>query len=151
MRLRLLSADDIDRSLSINEAIEVIAQAFAFFSFGKAILPMRESIEMPLRTTLFMPAYLKTGALALKGGLRISGEFQGRTSHCKRPCDRSGFPDRPASGSSGRSQADGPANRVRAVAAIRSLEEIRIYTPSGVSARRLAERLKRSVLLSMSG
>jgi ornithine cyclodeaminase len=66
MRLRLLSADEIDLSLSMNEAIEVISQAFALFSSGQVILPMRETIEMPLGTSLFMPAYLETGALALK-------------------------------------------------------------------------------------
>ena len=64
--MRLISAEDIDQSISMNDAIEVIAQAFALFSSGHAVLPMRESIEMPLGTTLFMPAYLKTGAFALK-------------------------------------------------------------------------------------
>jgi ornithine cyclodeaminase/alanine dehydrogenase-like protein (mu-crystallin family) len=66
MKLRLLTGDDIDRSLSMDDAIDAIAQAFSVFSSGQSIHAVRGSIEMPLGTTLFMPAYLRNGALALK-------------------------------------------------------------------------------------
>jgi ornithine cyclodeaminase/alanine dehydrogenase-like protein (mu-crystallin family) len=111
MRLRLLSADEIDLSLSMNEAIEVISQAFALFSSGQVILPMRETIEMPLGTSLFMPAYLETGALALKMVSVFPKNSQVGASNGERPGDRFGFPDRPAASPSRWPQADGLAHR----------------------------------------
>jgi ornithine cyclodeaminase len=172
MKLRLLSADDIDRSLSMNESIEAIAQAFSLFSSGQAVLPMRGCIEMPLGTSLFMPAYLKTGALALKvvsvfpenskvglptvNALVIALDsrtgqplalLDGRRLTALRTGAASGVATRLLSRKDARVLAlfgaGGQAwDQARAVAAVRSLEEIRIYTPSGVSARRLAKRLK---------
>ncbi|MCX6668601.1 MAG: hypothetical protein NTV25_02175 [Methanothrix sp.] len=172
MRLRQLSADDIDRSLSMAEAIEAIAQAFALFSSGQAVVPMRESIEMPLGTTLFMPAYLKTGALAFKvvsvfpenakaglptvNALLIALDSQtgqplalldGRRLTALRTAAASGAATRVLARRDAHVLAlfgaGGQAwDQARAVATVRPLQEIRIYTPSGVSAGHLAERLK---------
>jgi len=173
MRLSILPADDVDRSLSMNEAIETIAQAFALFSSGQAVLPQRGCIAMPLGTSLFMPAYLKTGALALKvvsvfpensnvglptvNALIIALDsgtglplalLDGRRLTALRTAAASGVATRLLSRKDARVLAlfgaGGQAwDQARAVVSVRSLEEIRIYTPSGISARHLAERLMR--------
>jgi len=67
MRLRILSEKDFEKSYSMREAIEVIANAYAMLSLGNVAVPQRIKIETSKGLTLFMPAYLyKTGALAVK-------------------------------------------------------------------------------------
>ena len=58
--LRFLSADDVRKSLSMNEAIELMREAFVELSTGKAVVPERMSMSIVQDNgqALFMPAYL---------------------------------------------------------------------------------------------
>jgi ornithine cyclodeaminase/alanine dehydrogenase-like protein (mu-crystallin family) len=67
--MRLISRKDVENSLPMRAAVEVMRQAFIELSSGTAIVPPRIhlSIEKRLGTTLVMPAYLsETDALASK-------------------------------------------------------------------------------------
>ena len=67
MKLRILSAKDIDRAITMAEAIEANAQAFMALSSGQALSPLRMHLDSPGGTTLVKPAYLQdSGALACK-------------------------------------------------------------------------------------
>ena len=67
MKLRILSAEDIDKSITMAEAIEVNARAYVSISSNDAVLPQRIPISTEKGTTLFMPAYVKTSkAMAVK-------------------------------------------------------------------------------------
>lgn len=58
--MRHITADEIERTLTMPEAIRAVKEAFIQLSSGRANVPARTSIELPeLRTTaLVMPAYL---------------------------------------------------------------------------------------------
>jgi alanine dehydrogenase len=67
--MRIISRKDVENSLTMHEAIEVVRQAFIELSNGTATVPPRIhlSIEKENATTLVMPAYLsETNALACK-------------------------------------------------------------------------------------
>ena len=67
--MRIISRKDVENSLSMHEAIEVVRQAFIELSNGTANVPPRIhlSVEKHHSTTLIMPAYLsETDALACK-------------------------------------------------------------------------------------
>ena len=67
--MRIISRKDVENSLSMHEAIEVVRQAFIELSNGTANVPPRIhlSVEKNSGTTLVMPAYLgETDALACK-------------------------------------------------------------------------------------
>ena len=69
MRLRLLSADDVRRSLPMADAIQAMKDAFRQFSSGQAEVPLRSRLEVAESggVALFMPAYLRgTRDLAVK-------------------------------------------------------------------------------------
>ncbi|MBI4495490.1 MAG: ornithine cyclodeaminase family protein [Deltaproteobacteria bacterium] len=69
MRIRLFGADEIRRSLSMAEAIEVVKEAFVQLSLGKAQSPVRTSLDLRERgeVALIMPSYLeRTRALGAK-------------------------------------------------------------------------------------
>lgn len=69
MQIRILSADDVHKSLSMTDAIEGMKTAFAQLSSGSAVVPLRTRLETenPRGTILIMPAYLpETGGLATK-------------------------------------------------------------------------------------
>ena len=67
MKILLLTAADIDQSLTMAEAVKVNAEAYAQFSSGQAVTPQRIPIETPRGISLFKPAYLESsGTLALK-------------------------------------------------------------------------------------
>jgi len=59
MRIRVLSAGDVEAALPMPEAIEVMASAFAQFSAGKALSPLRSRLNTERGVTLLMPAYLQ--------------------------------------------------------------------------------------------
>jgi ornithine cyclodeaminase/alanine dehydrogenase-like protein (mu-crystallin family) len=63
--LRFFSSADIERSVSMPEAIRAVKEAFIQLSAGQALVPHRTSLELPeLRTTaLVMPAYLPAAKL----------------------------------------------------------------------------------------
>lgn len=67
--MRLLNRLDVQQSLPMREAIELVKQAFIELSTGNACSPMRTAIPQPNHDglTLFMPSYLSgADALAVK-------------------------------------------------------------------------------------
>jgi alanine dehydrogenase len=60
MKIKILSRDDVVRSVNMAEAIEAVKKAFIQLSSGKAEIPLRTQIPVKKRSgiTLFMPAYL---------------------------------------------------------------------------------------------
>jgi alanine dehydrogenase len=69
MRLRILSADDVRRAVTMAEAIEAVREAYVQLSTGQAVVPLRTPVRVEKRDaiTLFMPAYLAgSDALAAK-------------------------------------------------------------------------------------
>lgn len=67
--MRLLSRCDVQRALSMRDAIEIVKQAFIELSTGRADIPLRTALPQPEHEglTLFMPGYLSdSGALAVK-------------------------------------------------------------------------------------
>jgi ornithine cyclodeaminase/alanine dehydrogenase-like protein (mu-crystallin family) len=67
--MRILSRADVQKAITMPEAIAIVKDAFAQLSNKQATVPLRVPIEIPKHsgTTLFMPAYLaRTDALALK-------------------------------------------------------------------------------------
>jgi ornithine cyclodeaminase len=69
MRIKIFTARDIDQALSMNEALEVVKDAFVQLSLKKAQSPVRTSLNLkePGEAALVMPAYLEeSGALGAK-------------------------------------------------------------------------------------
>jgi len=69
MRLKVFTARDIERALSMGEAVEVVKDAFVQLSLKKAQSPVRTSLNLkePGGAALVMPAYLgESGALGAK-------------------------------------------------------------------------------------
>src|SRR5574337_488084 len=67
--MRILSRSDVQRALSMKDAIAMVRDAFAQLSSAQATVPLRVSVPIQKRdgVTLFMPAYLHTNdALAVK-------------------------------------------------------------------------------------
>lgn len=67
--MRLLTRSDVQRALSMREAVEIVKRAFAELSTGNADSPLRAVIAQPNHdgVTLLMPAYLsQSDALAVK-------------------------------------------------------------------------------------
>jgi alanine dehydrogenase len=61
MRLRLLTAADVERALDADELVEALADAFARLSSGGASMPQRVAVEVPERhgAVLLMGAHLE--------------------------------------------------------------------------------------------
>ena len=68
MELTLLSADDIRTALPMADAIEAMKDAFAAFSGGRAVVPLRPVIPVPPAegVMLVKPAYVEGGGLGAK-------------------------------------------------------------------------------------
>jgi len=60
MRIKILSHKDIQKTVTMSQAIESIKQAFISLSRGDAVLPLRTQVPVQDEggTTLLMPAYL---------------------------------------------------------------------------------------------
>lgn len=60
MKLRVLSKQDVQQAVPMREAIEIVKDAFAQLSAGKAVVPLRTQlpVERHAGVALFMPAYL---------------------------------------------------------------------------------------------
>lgn len=58
MKIRILSATDVQAAITMTEAIEAMRDAFAALSSGKATVPLRVALEMDDGVSLFMPAHL---------------------------------------------------------------------------------------------
>jgi ornithine cyclodeaminase/alanine dehydrogenase-like protein (mu-crystallin family) len=69
LTMLLLTRSDIQKSISIKEAIQVVKYAFAAYSSGKVTIPVRTQIKIPQEDgiILYMPGYIEdSGALGLK-------------------------------------------------------------------------------------
>ena len=69
--MHILTAEDIRKSLPMNETIEAMKRAYAALSDGKAEVPLRTRLSVPPQeaVSLFMPAYVQAqggDALAVK-------------------------------------------------------------------------------------
>ena len=67
--MRILSRADVQKAITMREAIEIVRDAFAQLSNKEATVPLRVPVNLPKHAgvTLFMPAYLaRTDALAVK-------------------------------------------------------------------------------------
>ncbi len=67
--MRLLSRSDVQKAITMREAIDVVRDAFTQLSSDQATVPLRVPIDIPKHagTTFFMPAYLAASdALAVK-------------------------------------------------------------------------------------
>jgi ornithine cyclodeaminase len=58
MKIRILSAADVQAAITMPEAIEAMRDAFSALSSGKATVPLRVALEMKDGVSLFMPAHL---------------------------------------------------------------------------------------------
>src|SRR5262245_60955422 len=58
--MKLLTRSDIQQSISMREAVEVVKLAFGELSTGRADIPLRTALSLPKHdgVTLFMPGYL---------------------------------------------------------------------------------------------
>lgn len=67
MKVRILTAEDVNSALPMKEAIRAMKAAFGQFSSGKATVPLRSRLQTDKGVTLLMPAYLQeTRSLAVK-------------------------------------------------------------------------------------
>jgi ornithine cyclodeaminase/alanine dehydrogenase-like protein (mu-crystallin family) len=67
--MRLLTRSDVQRSISMREAVEAVKRAFVELSTGRADVPLRIALPQPKHdgVTLFMPGYLgDSESLAVK-------------------------------------------------------------------------------------
>ena len=58
MKLRVLSAADVQASIDMAEAIEAMRDAFSALSGGRATVPLRVALDTPHGVSLFMPAWI---------------------------------------------------------------------------------------------
>jgi ornithine cyclodeaminase len=78
MKLRIISRDEVKKAVSMAQAIETVKAAFAQLSKGRARVPIRTQLGVPLHdgVTLFMPAYLEqTDELGMKMVSVFSGNI----------------------------------------------------------------------------
>ncbi len=73
MEVRILSADDVRRALSMGAAVEGMKRAFAMLSAGQAVVPLRSHIDLPEHggTALFMPAFAPDASGETPGTLAV--------------------------------------------------------------------------------
>ena len=79
MKLHVISGDEVRRAVTMEQAIETVKAAFAQLSKGRASVPIRTSLGVPLHdgVTLFMPAYLEqTDELGMKMVSVFSGNIE---------------------------------------------------------------------------
>ena len=69
MKLLVVSEDEVRQAITMKQAIETLKSAFAELSKGRASVPIRTQVSVPVHdgVTLFMPAYLEeTDVLGMK-------------------------------------------------------------------------------------
>lgn len=79
VKIRMLSSEEIKKCLSMNEAIDVMREAFIQLSSGKAVVPQRIHTEMSEHNSLalFMPVYLPNKNLT---GIKVVSVANGNKS-----------------------------------------------------------------------
>jgi len=79
MKLRIISREEVKNAITMAQAIETVKAAFAQLSRGRARVPIRTQLGIPLHdgVTLFMPAYLEdTDELGMKMVSVFSGNIE---------------------------------------------------------------------------
>lgn len=79
MKLRIISRDEVKSAITMAQAIETVEAAFAQLSRGRARVPIRTQLGVPLHdgVTLFMPAYLEqSDQLGMKMVSVFSGNIE---------------------------------------------------------------------------
>ena len=79
MKLQIISREEVKSAISMAQAIETVKSAFAQLSRGRARVPIRTQLGIPLHdgVTLFMPAYLQeTDELGMKMVSVFSGNIE---------------------------------------------------------------------------
>jgi ornithine cyclodeaminase len=79
MKLQIISREEVKSAISMAQAIETVKSAFAQLSRGRARVPIRTQLGIPLHdgVTLFMPAYLEeTDELGMKMVSVFSGNIE---------------------------------------------------------------------------
>jgi ornithine cyclodeaminase len=79
MKLQIISREEVKSAISMAQAIETVKSAFAQLSRGRARVPIRTQLGIPLHdgVTLFMPAYLEeTDDLGMKMVSVFSGNIE---------------------------------------------------------------------------
>jgi len=79
MKIHVISRDEVARAVSMEQAIETVKTAFGQLSKGRASVPVRTQLGVPLHdgVTLFMPAYLEqTDELGMKMVSVFSGNIE---------------------------------------------------------------------------
>jgi alanine dehydrogenase len=76
MKLRIISHEEVKEAVSMADAIETVKKAFAQLSQGRARVPVRTQLGVPLHdgVTLFMPAYLEASD---ELGMKMVSVFSG--------------------------------------------------------------------------
>ncbi len=77
MKIRVISGKEVRESLSMKEAIKVMRTAFASFSGGRAVMPLRSRFCVPDGVTLTMPAFLPSIPAM---GIKVVSVFEGNAS-----------------------------------------------------------------------
>src|SRR5215510_10975842 len=78
MEIRILSAEDVARALSMREAIAVRRTAFTQLSAGQVTMPQRLRLDTRAGCTLFMPAYLQRSGDCCVKVVSVSSDNPGR-------------------------------------------------------------------------
>lgn len=79
MKIHVISRDEVKEAISMEQAIETVKAAFAQLSKGRASVPIRTRVGVPLHdgVTFFMPAYLEqTDELGMKMASVFSGNIE---------------------------------------------------------------------------
>lgn len=79
MKIHVISGDEVREAISMKQAIETVKAAFAQLSKGRASVPIRTQLGVPLHdgVALFMPAYLEqTDELGMKMVSIFSGNLE---------------------------------------------------------------------------
>lgn len=79
MKLQIISREEVRNAITMAQAIETVKEAFAQLSRGRARVPIRTQLGVPLHdgVTLFMPAYLEqSDQLGMKMVSVFSGNIE---------------------------------------------------------------------------
>lgn len=79
MQIHIISRDEVKKAITMEQAIETVKTAFEQLSRGRASVPIRTQLGVPLHdgVTLFMPAYLEqTDELGMKMVSVFSGNIE---------------------------------------------------------------------------
>jgi ornithine cyclodeaminase/alanine dehydrogenase-like protein (mu-crystallin family) len=77
MKIRVLSASDVQIALPMSKAIEAMKRAFGQLSAGQAVMPLRTRLHTDKGVTLCMPAYLPQNQAL---GIKIVSVYEGNSS-----------------------------------------------------------------------